>query len=101
MNTVLYVVAQADKTISYNEFFETLQIMNEQELRQFFKDEMELGHLHKENLDDHNITNEDDIFEVDISEIFGALCDNVDYDTNNDYYIKQQEVEINSDDMYD
>ena len=62
---------------------------------------MESGHLHKENLDDHNITNEDDIFEVDISEIFSALCDNVDYDINNDYYIKQQEVEINSDDMYD
>ena len=30
MNTVLYLVGQADKTISYNEFFETLQIMNEQ-----------------------------------------------------------------------
>lgn len=101
MDAVLYLVGQADKTISYNEFFETLTIMNENELRQFFKEEMESGHIHKQNLEDHNITEDDDIFEVDISEIFGALCDNIDYDTNNDYYIKQQEVSIEAEDMYD
>ncbi len=101
MNTVLYLVGQTDKYTPYCDFFDSMEIMNENDLRQFFKDEMESGHIHKENLDNHNITNEDDVFEMDISEIFGALCDNIDYDTNNGYYIKQQEVEINNEDMYD
>lgn len=101
MNTVLYIVGKAENKIALGNFFENLEIMNEQDLREFFKAEMDAGNIHKENLENHDITTQDDIFCVDISEIFGALCDNVDYDLNHVYYIAQQEVEINSDDMYD
>lgn len=101
MNTVLYLVGQADKTISYNEFFETLTIMNESDLREFLKEEIEQGHIAKQNMEDHNIEKPEDCFEADINDIFGTFCDNVDYDINNDYYISQQEVEVNNEDMYD
>lgn len=101
MNTVLYLVAQADKNISYNEFFGTLQIMNEQSLRDFLKEETELGHISFKNLNDHGITDIDEVYHADISEIFGILCNNDEYDKNYEYFISQQEVYVNEEDMYD
>lgn len=101
MNTVLYLVAQADNKIPYCEFFDSMVIMNEQELREFVDGERAQGHIAKENLDAHNIDETDDIYQVDISEIFGVLCDNDIYDEKYQYYISQQEVRIDEQDMYD
>lgn len=101
MNTVLYLVGQANKHTPHCEFFDTMEIMNENDLRCFFKTELELGHIAQKNLDDHDFDDKENIYQMDISEIFSILCDNDEYDEDNTYYVSQQEVEINDEDMYD
>ena len=101
MNTVLYLVAQADNHIPYCEFFDSMEIMNENDLRYFFKTELELGHIAQKNLDDHDYTEQDNPFQADLDQIFSILCDNDEYDENNQYYVSQQEVKINNEDIYD
>lgn len=101
MNTVLYLVARADNHIPYCEFFDTMEIMSENDLRYFFKTELDAGHIAQANLDDHDWTDQDDPFQADLNEVFSILCDNDEYDENNQYYVSQQEVKIDPQDMYD
>ena len=101
MHTVLYLVAQADKDTPYCEFFDSMEIMNETDLRYFFKTELELGHIAQANLDDHDITDQDDLWNIELSEILAVLSDNDEYDENNSYYVSQQEVRIDEQDCYD
>lgn len=101
MHTVLYLVAQADKHTPYCEFFDSMEIMNETDLRYFFKTEIENGNIAQKNLDDHDITDQDDLWNIELSEILAVLSDNDEYDENNSYYVSQQEVRIDEQDMYD
>lgn len=101
MNIMLYLVARADEHIPYCEFFDTMEIMSENDLRYFFKTELELGHIARANLDDHDWTEQDDPFQADLNEVLAILCDNDEYDSDNMYYVSQQEVRIDPCDMYD
>lgn len=101
MNTVLYLIGKAHKDTLCCDFFSTIEIMNENDLRQFFKNELDAGNISQQNLDDHNFIGQDDLYETDISEIFSILCDNDEYDEAHTYYISQREVCVDDQDIYD
>lgn len=98
---MLYLIAEADKDTPYYEFFDSMKIMNESQVRNFFNEELKAGHIPQANLDDHGIDKDFNLYDLDISDIFGVLCDNDEYDMNHNYYVSQQEVQVNEQDMYD
>jgi hypothetical protein len=99
MDTVLYLVAQADKCTPYNEFFESITIMNEERLRRFAHKQISLGNISQENLRDHDCL-DTDVYDMELETVFALLSDNDQYDEQHGYYISQQEVSINAEDMY-
>lgn len=95
MNIELYKVATSDKYTTLNEFFESVEIMDEQGLRAFFVEQ--LPQIDKQVLKDHDIDPD-----TDPTELFVELCDIMDIlngnDTYNDhatpYYVEQVDVQI-------
>lgn len=91
----LYKVAKGTHQDTMNEFFESVEIMDETDLRKFFA--TELPQMDKQVLQDHNINPE-----IHPTEQFVELCDIVDIlnsnDTYNDhathYYVGQVDVQI-------
>lgn len=101
MKAMLYLVAQADRHIPYCEFFDSMEIKNEYQLRQFYREQIDLGYIHPDNLKDHDITVLDDPNQIDIDAIVEVLNSNDEYDEDNTYYISQQLVNITDDEIYD
>ena len=91
----LYKVAKGTHQDTMNEFFESVEIMDETDLRNFFA--TELPQMDKQVLQDHDINPG-----IHPTEQFVELCDIVDIlnsnDTYNDhathYYVEQVDVQI-------
>lgn len=99
MNAVLYLVAETDPTTPYNEFFDSMTIMGEMDLRNFVDEQIKLGNIAKANLTAHDCLSTT-AQDMELETIMALLSDNDQYDEQHNYYVSQQEVNITDDDMY-
>lgn len=107
MNAVLYKIYIKQPGDTIGDVFEKTEIMNEYQLRQFFRTQVDQGSIHPDNMVDHDIIIDDleKLWDVDLDAIFGAIADNLAYADNNEkigqYYIEQCEIQIENNDLYD
>lgn len=93
-----------DNTLD-NVFFDT-EVLNEYSLREFFREQLDLGYLHPDNLEECDISTQDNPMVLDIDAIFECLTNNIDYVQENPkqyktYYIEQFDVRLGDEDIYD
>lgn len=101
MHAVLYKVCEMSKVDTKYEIFDTTEIMNEFNLREFYRKQVELGYIAPKNLKDHDLTVLDDPQDIDIDAIFEVLNDNDEYNKDHDYFVEQVCVRLGDYDYYD
>lgn len=107
MNIVLYKIYIKKPGDTLADVFEKTEIMNEYQLRQFFRTQVDQGCIHPDNMVDHDIIVDDleNLQEISLDAIFGAIADNLAYADQDErigqYYIEQCDSQIDDDDLYD
>lgn len=107
MNAVLYKLYIKKPGDTVDDAFEATEVLNEYQLRQFFKRQVDQGCIHPDNMIDHDIIVEDTekLWNIDLDAIFGAIADNVAYADDNEkigrYYIEQFDIRLGDEDLYD
>lgn len=107
MNAVLYKLYIKKPGDTVDDAFNNTQVMNEYELRQFFREQVDQGCIHPDNMVDHDIIVDDleKLWEIDLDAIFGAIADNLAYADDNEkigrYYIEQFDIKLGDEDLYD
>lgn len=107
MNAVLYKVYMKKAGDTTDDTFNNTNVMNEYELRKFFREQVEQGAIHPDNMADHDIIVDDleKIWEIDLDAIFGAIADNLAYADQDErigqYYIEQFDIRLGNEDLYD
>lgn len=107
MNIVLYKIYIKKPGDTLDDVFEKTEIMNEYQLRQFFRTQVDQGCIHPDNMVDHDIIIDDleKLWEIDLDAIFGAIADNLAYADQDErigqYYIEQCDSQIDDNDLYD
>lgn len=101
MHAVLYKVYKKDKSDCQWEQFVATDIMNEYDLRQFYREQIDLGYLHPDNLADKDITVLDDPQDIDLDAILELLNDNDNYDDKHNYFVEQVSIRLGDNDLYD
>lgn len=100
MHAVLYKVYQ-QQVESQGEQFDSTEVMNEYNLREFYRKQVELGYIHPDNLKDKEITVLDNPQEIDIDAILELLSDNDQWDNKHNYYVEQICIRLGDEDLYD
>ena len=107
MNAVLYKLYIKKPGDTVDDAFNNTQVMNQYELRQFFREQVDQGRIHPDNMVDHDIIVDDleKLWEIDLDAIFGAIADNLAYADQDErigrYYIEQFDIKLGDEDLYD
>lgn len=109
MHAVVYKVYVADCCDTRHDAFNATEIMNEYQLRQFFREQVDAQRIHPDNLKNYDLTVQeidDDIYSIDLDMILDILNDNDQFITDDDsrYYdfcVAQESVRLGDNDMYD
>ena len=109
MHAVIYRVYIADKYDGRHDAFNETEIMNEYQLRQFFREQADGQHIHPDNLRDYDLTVQEidnDVYGIDLDMILDILNDNDQYTDGGtsqypDFCVAQESVSLSDDDIYD